>query len=89
MKKNQVTSTALIKNQIKSQSVSRSDVMRALPPRDDEDSHLGDFIEDLPPKPIDTETSKRLEEATQKVLSSLTQREEGILNNKSHSTGIR
>jgi hypothetical protein len=41
METNQVTSTALIKKKY----VSENDTMMRPSPRDDEDSHLGDFIE--------------------------------------------
>ena len=47
---------------------------------DDEDSHLGDFIEDTTMlSPIDAAISEGLREATQTVLSTLTQREEKVL----------
>jgi RNA polymerase primary sigma factor len=47
---------------------------------DDEDSHLGDFIEDLNTmSPIDAATNFGLSEAVQKVLGSLTPREAKVL----------
>jgi len=47
---------------------------------DDEDSHLGDFIEDFSVlSPMDSATSEGLGEATQSVLSSLTPREAKVL----------
>lgn len=47
---------------------------------DDEDSHLGDFIEDSnASSPIDSATSSGLREATQEVLAGLTAREAKVL----------
>ena len=47
---------------------------------DDEDSHLGDFIEDQnADSPIDAATSSGLREATQEVLGGLTAREAKVL----------
>ncbi|HVE43781.1 MAG TPA: RNA polymerase sigma factor RpoD [Gammaproteobacteria bacterium] len=47
---------------------------------DDEDSHLGDFIEDLNTlSPVDAATYANLTEATQEVLNSLTPREAKVL----------
>ena len=47
---------------------------------DDEDSHLGDFIEDTSVlSPLDSATIEGLKEATYEVLSSLTPREAKVL----------
>jgi len=47
---------------------------------DDEDSHLGDFIEDLTiVSPSDSATAEGLREATQNVLAGLTPREAKVL----------
>jgi len=47
---------------------------------DDEDSHLGDFIEDVTiESPVDSATRQGLFEATQSVLSGLTAREAKVL----------
>lgn len=47
---------------------------------DDEDSHLGDFIEDSTiTLPIDSATSQSLQEATREVLNGLTPREAKVL----------
>src|SRR5690606_32197419 len=47
---------------------------------DDEDSHLGDFIEDSAMQsPIDVATVESLKEATRDVLSGLTAREAKVL----------
>ena len=47
---------------------------------DDEDSHLGDFIEDASiPSPIDSATGEGLREATREVLGGLTAREDKVL----------
>ena len=47
---------------------------------DDEDSHLGDFIEDSNVlSPVDSATSESLSEATREVLASLTPREAKVL----------
>lgn len=47
---------------------------------DDEDSHLGDFIEDQNiTSPIDAATSEGLKEATREVLENLTEREAKVL----------
>jgi len=47
---------------------------------DDEDSHLGDFIEDSNiTSPIDAATSEGLKEATREVLENLTEREAKVL----------
>ena len=50
------------------------------PVGDDDDSHLGDFIEDLNAvSPVDATTEEALREATQEVLASLTSREAKVL----------
>lgn len=47
---------------------------------DDEDSHLGDFIEDgNAVSPLDSATSQSLAEATYQILASLTPREAKVL----------
>ena len=47
---------------------------------DDEDSHLGDFIEDTTiSSPVDTTTAEGLQDATRDVLSGLTAREAKVL----------
>ena len=47
---------------------------------DDEDSHLGDFIEDLSiVSPVDAATSEGLRESTQNILAGLTPREAKVL----------
>ena len=47
---------------------------------DDEDSHLGDFIEDIQAlSPVDSATAEGLREATRSVLSGLTARESKVL----------
>ena len=47
---------------------------------DDEDSHLGDFIEDVGVvSPVDSATGEGLREATRDILSSLTPREAKVL----------
>ena len=47
---------------------------------DDEDSHLGDFIEDvIIESPVDSASSEGLSEATREILASLTPREAKVL----------
>ena len=47
---------------------------------DDEDSHLGDFIEDLSiVSPADSATAEGLRESTQNILAGLTPREAKVL----------
>ena len=47
---------------------------------DDEDSHLGDFIQDENiHQPVDSATTEGLQEATEEVLSGLTAREAKVL----------
>ena len=51
-----------------------------MPVGDDEDSHLGDFIEDKNIKvPVDIATSSGLKNATDEILESLTEREAKVL----------
>ena len=50
------------------------------PVGDDEDSHLGDFIEDLSiVSPVDSATAQGLRESTQNILAGLTPREAKVL----------
>ena len=50
------------------------------PVGDDDDSHLGDFIEDSTiDSPLDSASGEGLKEATRSVLSGLTQREAKVL----------
>jgi RNA polymerase primary sigma factor len=47
---------------------------------DDDDSHLGDFIEDMSmPSPVESATFEGLRRATQEMLHSLTPREAKVL----------
>ena len=60
--------------------IAKEPISMETPIGDDEDSHLGDFIEDiLTMSPIDAATNFGLSEAVQKVLSSLTPREAKVL----------
>ncbi len=60
--------------------IAKEPISMETPVGDDEDSHLGDFIEDgLALSPIDAATSEGLREATREVLSSLTAREAKVL----------
>jgi RNA polymerase primary sigma factor len=60
--------------------IAKEPISMETPVGDDEDSHLGDFIEDLNTiSPIDAATGFGLSEAVQKVLSSLTPREAKVL----------
>lgn len=60
--------------------IAKEPISMETPIGDDEDSHLGDFIEDLSTiSPIDAATNFGLSEAVQKVLSSLTPREAKVL----------
>lgn len=60
--------------------IAKEPISMETPIGDDEDSHLGDFIEDLNTiSPIDAATSFGLSEAVQKVLGSLTPREAKVL----------
>jgi RNA polymerase primary sigma factor len=60
--------------------IAKEPISTETPIGDDEDSHLGDFIEDQnAASPIDTATSSGLREATQNVLEGLTAREAKVL----------
>ena len=60
--------------------IAKEPISMETPIGDDEDSHLGDFIEDANVlSPVDSATSESLSEATRDVLSSLTPREAKVL----------
>jgi RNA polymerase primary sigma factor len=60
--------------------IAKEPISMETPIGDDEDSHLGDFIEDTTMvSPIDAATSEGLREATREVLANLTQREAKVL----------
>ena len=60
--------------------IAKEPISMETPIGDDEDSHLGDFIEDtLVTSPIDAATSEGLREATREVLENLTPREAKVL----------
>lgn len=60
--------------------IAKEPISMETPIGDDEDSHLGDFIEDSnTTSPIDAATNSGLSEAVQKILSSLTPREAKVL----------
>ena len=60
--------------------IAKEPISMETPIGDDEDSHLGDFIEDtMAESPIDTATGEGLKEATRSVLSGLTAREAKVL----------
>ncbi len=60
--------------------IAKEPISLETPIGDEEDSHLGDFIEDKNAvQPLDAATLSNLREATTKVLSSLTPREERVL----------
>ena len=60
--------------------IAKEPISMETPIGDDEDSHLGDFIEDTTIlSPVDAATSEGLREATQNVLASLTPREAKVL----------
>lgn len=60
--------------------IAKEPVSMETPIGDDEDSHLGDFIEDINAiTPISSATSEGLGEATQEILSGLTPREAKVL----------
>jgi len=60
--------------------IAKEPISTETPIGDDEDSHLGDFIEDQNAlSPIDSATSSGLHEATQEVLGGLTAREAKVL----------
>lgn len=60
--------------------IAKEPISMETPIGDDEDSHLGDFIEDsMAESPIDTATSQGLKESTRMVLAGLTAREAKVL----------
>lgn len=60
--------------------IAKEPISMETPIGDDEDSHLGDFIEDGNiTSPIDAATSEGLKEATREVLENLTEREAKVL----------
>lgn len=60
--------------------IAKEPISMETPIGDDEDSHLGDFIEDtVISSPVDSATSSGLKEATRRILSSLTGREAKVL----------
>jgi RNA polymerase primary sigma factor len=60
--------------------IAKEPISMETPIGDDEDSHLGDFIEDTNMEsPIQSATSTGLSEATQKILNTLTPREAKVL----------
>ena len=60
--------------------IAKEPISMETPIGDDEDSHLGDFIEDTNMEsPIDSATTTGLSEATQKILNTLTPREAKVL----------
>ncbi len=60
--------------------IAKEPISMETPIGDDEDSHLGDFIEDTNiESPIESATSSGLSEATQKILNTLTPREAKVL----------
>ena len=60
--------------------IAKEPISMETPIGDDEDSHLGDFIEDTNIiSPIDAATSEGLREATRQVLENLTEREAKVL----------
>ena len=60
--------------------IAKEPISMETPVGDDEDSHLGDFIEDVNiSSPVDSATGEGLSEATKEVLSGLTAREAKVL----------
>ena len=60
--------------------IAKEPISMETPVGDDDDSHLGDFIEDSNMQsPLDVATSESLREATREVLESLTPREAKVL----------
>jgi RNA polymerase primary sigma factor len=60
--------------------IAKEPISMETPIGDDEDSHLGDFIEDIQAlSPVDSATAEGLREATRSVLSGLTARESMVL----------
>jgi RNA polymerase primary sigma factor len=65
---------------VKVLKIAKEPISMETPIGDDDDSHLGDFIEDANlESPIEAATSYGLSEATQKILNSLTPREAKVL----------
>ena len=60
--------------------IAKEPISMETPIGDDEDSHLGDFIEDSTiSSPVDSATAEGLREATREVLDNLTEREAKVL----------
>lgn len=60
--------------------ISKEPISMETPIGDDEDSHLGDFIEDSSmASPVDSATNENLREVTREILDSLTERESKVL----------
>src|SRR5690554_4366749 len=60
--------------------IAKEPISMETPIGDDEDSHLGDFIEDVNVmSPVDSATSEGLKESVREVLSGLTPREAKVL----------
>jgi RNA polymerase primary sigma factor len=60
--------------------IAKEPISMETPVGDDDDSHLGDFIEDITiDSPLDSATGEGLKEATRAVLAGLTQREAKVL----------
>ena len=60
--------------------IAKEPISMEIPIGDDEDSHLGDFIEDVTiESPVDSASSEGLGEATREILASLTPREAKVL----------
>jgi RNA polymerase primary sigma factor len=60
--------------------IAKEPISMETPIGDDEDSHLGDFIEDIAAvSPLESATSESLREATHQILASLTPREAKVL----------
>jgi len=60
--------------------IAKEPISMETPVGDDDDSHLGDFIEDITiDSPVDSATGEGLREATRSVLAGLTQREAKVL----------
>ena len=60
--------------------IAKEPISMETPIGDDEDSHLGDFIEDINiMSPVDSSTKQGLSESTREILSSLTPREAKVL----------
>ena len=60
--------------------IAKEPISMETPIGDDEDSHLGDFIEDVNMEsPVDDATTESLQETTREILGSLTAREAKVL----------